>query len=382
MDLSEMKKSAKNIVSVTDSISAPLLKLNIKLDQGTVVPNIDDLIIYVDKSATPTEKRKTYTFSLKKKLNYLNSVTDEFIMEPVIEEETIKVKCYVKRSIGDNAILINEEIEMLDLKPIVLFAGINYISTNYSNCLIEIVYPKNNDLVNYFLNSTLFGIVGSKKILSLDDIYFKDCFTKVDAGVNAEFNKTTMKCFNSTNNAFSMDCEGNLVVNTITTKNESSVNSITLSDVYPIGSIYMSVSATNPSTLFGGAWEQLKDRFLLASGTTYKAGATGGAATHTLTANEMPTHTHVQNAHFHKVTSRMNNVDGNNLGSEFGINRGNVVAGGIHYCLSTQGASNDLPNNARVGALPVTAINNNTGGSKAHNNMPPYLTVYMWKRIA
>ena len=127
MDLSEMKKSAKNIVSVTDSISAPLLKLNIKLDQGTVVPNIDDLIIYVDKSATPTEKRKTYTFSLKKKLNYLNSVTDEFIMEPVIEEETIKVKCYVKRSIGDNAILINEEIEMLDLKPIVLFAGINYI---------------------------------------------------------------------------------------------------------------------------------------------------------------------------------------------------------------------------------------------------------------
>ena len=71
MDLSDMKKSAKNIVSVNDSINAPLLKLNIKLDQETVSPNTDDLIIYVDSSATPTEKRKTYTFSLRKKLKYL-----------------------------------------------------------------------------------------------------------------------------------------------------------------------------------------------------------------------------------------------------------------------------------------------------------------------
>ena len=78
--------------------------------------------------------------------------------------------------------------------------------------------------------------------------------------------------------------------------------------VYPVGSIYMSVVATSPATLFGGTWEKLKDRFLLGSGDTYSAGSTGGAATvsytpagsnsggsvgnHTLTTTEIPSHNH------------------------------------------------------------------------------------------
>ena len=68
--------------------------------------------------------------------------------------------------------------------------------------------------------------------------------------------------------------------------------STVLDKVYPVGSIYMSVNSTNPKTLFGGTWVQIKDRFLLAAGTTYKAGATGGEAAHTLTASEMPSHNH------------------------------------------------------------------------------------------
>ena len=58
--------------------------------------------------------------------------------------------------------------------------------------------------------------------------------------------------------------------------------------VYPVGSIYMSVNSTSPATLFGGTWTQIQDTFLLAAGSTYAAGATGGEATHTLTENEMP----------------------------------------------------------------------------------------------
>lgn len=58
--------------------------------------------------------------------------------------------------------------------------------------------------------------------------------------------------------------------------------------VYPVGSIYMSVNDTDPSLLFHGTWERIKDRFLLASGDTYSAGSTGGEATHTLNINEMP----------------------------------------------------------------------------------------------
>lgn len=353
MDLSEMKVCAKNVVSVQDAINAPLLKLNIKLDQTTVAPNTSDLIIYVDKSATPTSNRKAYSFSLREKLKYLNNVTDEFVMEPVVEDERVKVRCYVKRCIGNDAILIDEEMEMLDLKTIVLFEGVNYISTNYSNAIIDVVYPKNNDLVNYFLNSTLFGIINSNKILSLDDIYFKDCFTEVDAGINAEFNKVTMKCFNSINNAFSMDCEGNLVVNTVTTKESMPTEEfLTFNDIYPVGSIYMSVNAVNPSTLFGGSWEQIKDRFLLAAGTTYKAGATGGAATHTLTVNEIPAHKH-------------------NAATE-------------NFMSTSESASPGTAQNFNSGSYKRWAMSTtaNTGGSKAHNNMPPYLAVYIWKRIA
>ena len=62
--------------------------------------------------------------------------------------------------------------------------------------------------------------------------------------------------------------------------------------IYPIGSIYMSINETNPSELFGGVWEQIEDKFLLACGTKHPNGEESGEETHTLTQNEMPSHTH------------------------------------------------------------------------------------------
>ena len=62
--------------------------------------------------------------------------------------------------------------------------------------------------------------------------------------------------------------------------------------VYPVGSIYLSSKNTNPGTLFGGTWVQIKDRFILAAGDYYSNGATGGAATVTLTVSNMPSHSH------------------------------------------------------------------------------------------
>jgi hypothetical protein len=127
-----------------------------------------------------------------------------------------------------------------------------------------------------------------------------------------------------------------------------------LDAVYPIGSLYMSVNAAEPNTLFGGTWERLKDRFLLAAGDTYAAGATGGEAAHTLTVEEMPSHNH----------SLSDPIDKNSikLGS---------MTGDANWALTKRAASYDYN---------LTA--NNTGGGAAHNNMPPYLTVYMWKRTA
>ena len=122
--------------------------------------------------------------------------------------------------------------------------------------------------------------------------------------------------------------------------------------VYPVGSIYLSVNSTNPQSLFGGTWEQLKDRFLLAAGTTYAGGTTGGEAAHTLTANEMP-------AHSHKAST-------NNMLYAFGgESTTNGPASGSGY------------------RTTLASIDTGSAGSgQAHNNMPPYLAVYVWKRTA
>lgn len=65
--------------------------------------------------------------------------------------------------------------------------------------------------------------------------------------------------------------------------------------IYPVGSVYISVTSTNPQTLFGGEWTQIKDTFLLACGNSYANGATGGEANHKLTVDEMPSHNHAFN---------------------------------------------------------------------------------------
>ena len=136
------------------------------------------------------------------------------------------------------------------------------------------------------------------------------------------------------------------------TKLDSLGNTISLLDVYPVGAIYISTVHTSPATLFGGTWEQINDTFLLASGSTYAAGSTGGEAKHTLTISEMPSHNHRYDA------------------MSFSIEEGDDT--------TWVTARNYLDVGLSMG-YPSTSY---TGGGNAHNNMPPYLTVYMWKRTA
>lgn len=117
--------------------------------------------------------------------------------------------------------------------------------------------------------------------------------------------------------------------------------------IYPVGSIYMSVNDISPANFFGGSWERIQDRFLLAAGSTYAAGSTGGEATHKLTVDEMPNHNHGAKTENITLTAGGKNVP---------ILSAN---GTLFY-----GATGDM------------------GGGKAHNNMPPYLSVYIWKRTA
>lgn len=136
--------------------------------------------------------------------------------------------------------------------------------------------------------------------------------------------------------------------------------------VYPVGSIYMSVNSTNPASLFGGTWEQIKDRFLLAAGDTYSAGSTGGEAQHTLTVDEMPEHRHLPY------------VDGSTDSSSYRLFMGSDAWYNDSAGTSQFRVTGDY--NTRYKGFEANT--NSVGGSQPHNNMPPYLTVYMWKRTA
>ena len=122
--------------------------------------------------------------------------------------------------------------------------------------------------------------------------------------------------------------------------------------VYPIGSIYMSANSVNPANLFGfGEWGPIQDCFILAAGTAYSAGETGGEAEHTLTIDEMPSHAHLLSQ----------DVITDNTSGEF------LVGSASKW---------DHTFNVLIGSTELE------GGSAAHNNMPPYLAVYVWKRVA
>lgn len=139
-----------------------------------------------------------------------------------------------------------------------------------------------------------------------------------------------------------------------------------LDNVYPIGSIYMNVNSTNPGTLFGGTWEQIQGKFLLGMSSSYPAGSQGGEASHTLTTEEMPSHGHNpanEAGYYGFITNSKKAFTIGDMGSQSGSGR--------YYPYTS--AAFDISRNTLTGT---------TGGGKSHNNMPPYLSIYIWKRTA
>jgi microcystin-dependent protein len=179
---------------------------------------------------------------------------------------------------------------------------------------------------------------------------------------------------------------------------------------WPVGSVYIAVVSTNPATLLGfGTWEAF------ATGRTIVGidGAqsefdtveeTGGAKTHTLLENEMPSHTHVQNSHNH-TQNQHRHTDGNHShtishdhliwntdkfsGSAAGGVGGKMDSAGTWGGIITGPTRTASSGNAAITTnyttptnVAATAVNQDTGGDDPHNNLPPYIVVYMWKRTA
>ena len=142
--------------------------------------------------------------------------------------------------------------------------------------------------------------------------------------------------------------------------------------LYPVGAVYISVNSTSPASLFGGTWEQIHGRFLLASGSpdantdnwfgnitggwNAVLGSTGGQDYHKLTINEIPLHDH------NLIRQQWYSADQVHSSASYSI----------FSWKTEEGGSTSSSYNGTVEA---------TGGDNAHNNMPPYLAVYMWKRV-
>lgn len=165
-----------------------------------------------------------------------------------------------------------------------------------------------------------------------------------------------------------------------------------LNTVYPVGSIYISMNETDPGALFGGTWERISGRFLLGCGGTgpgannssgfgslptdqevwfsdLQPGSTGGEYQHTLSVAELPAHNHLR------------------LYTESGPWVSAPLYGVFLYNTSPQ-TGNLLPNSNNWSATNANMqhradlATGHTGSTYSHNNIPPYLTVAMWKRIA
>lgn len=141
-----------------------------------------------------------------------------------------------------------------------------------------------------------------------------------------------------------------------------------LSNVYPVGCIYTEITGVNPSTTFGfGSWVAFgAGRVLVGNGTSdqsFTAGTSGGESNHTLSSNEMPSHTHSITDPGHTHT--------------YSWGTGTATGSGTTFMLPAGFNNNQATSSNTTG---VTA--NNTGGGASHNNLQPYIVVYFWQRTA
>lgn len=159
------------------------------------------------------------------------------------------------------------------------------------------------------------------------------------------------------------------------TFNADIVRSEIISAIYPIGSIYTSITDIDPATLSGvGTWERIEDCFLLAAGSRHSAGESGGEESVTLTVDQMPSHSHSASTSGAGGHSHQIGTDKDAIYSTSG------------QCWSVHNTSSGYTymngSTSWVGDHTHGVVVNNTGGNGSHNNMPPYLSVYVWKRIA
>ena len=190
-------------------------------------------------------------------------------------------------------------------------------------------------------------------------------------------------------------------------------------DKYPVGSIYMSTSSTNPGLLFGGTWEAYATgRTLIGVSSDATVGTTGGTSTKSLTVDNLPTHTHSYTATGtieSTFTGTTANVDSNSAshnhpfpfinsssientrGSGYFTGYGVFTSGGFGGRIMVNGSSSSITTASTsdshshtltaAGTVASTytgeeSTSSSVGSGTSFNALNPYVTVYIWKRVS
>lgn len=448
MNLQNLTITSTGDVHVLDSLNAALLQLKVKREASTTQPNDNTLVVYVDTqpSNNPTSNRRQFVFELDDVLKYYNQVSDEFMISVAISNNDAVFDCHVERKIGENnTILANSTLEEVEPIAVVLFEGENYIYTNYTGANITVVYPKDTDTSRLLLLASIFA--GHRKDdggnFTIDDVYFKDAFTKTGDNLNLEVNLASVDAIQSNDgSSFSLDDEGNLIVKSISIANLLKINNNQLNldssgnlsvtgnitgnglNVYSITSRNsgkfsmdsngnlsvksLNVNGTNITGSGSGPTQSEICNFIYPVGSIYMsvnstnpgtlfggtwvAWGTGCVPVGINTGDSdfsTVEKTGGAKSHVHTVGGHFHNLDGSNSYAQVNF------TGGRSY-LKGRSRSAWTPTDALTGTSTYSSKPSNSWGADVvgktqnssefntgtTNNLMPYITCYMWKRTA
>ena len=203
----------------------------------------------------------------------------------------------------------------------------------------------------------------SASLVGQDVIQLKQDVRNLQTSVNentSDISSLTTKVNNNTSDISSLTTEVNNNSSRISTLNQ--MFTVYWKTLYPVGSIYISTNSSfNPNTSWGGTWiKTANGRCLIGANDTYPLGSTGGEEAHYLTGNEMPPHGHSAGK---AATFKLSNE---------GIANSAIDHYGKQFLYIDQTSTN----------TSEVLNTNSTGGGASHNNMQPYLAVYIWERTA